>query len=169
MLYHLTVKGFTFAYTHVAMPPLITHAPTKVLAKQWLQAYQFAPIFVAPLILSGGLSNAFLVYLTGQKLYALAALLVASIIPYTALYMEPGVNGAGKWKVHILLRDEDDGFRLKQGGGTKADTAKEGWKKWAEEVEMKEIVEFWAWTNMWRYVVTGIAVVVSGVATVGEK
>jgi hypothetical protein len=151
------------------MPPLITHAPIKVLAKQWLQAYQFAPVFVAPLILSGALSNALLAYLTGQQLYAMAALLTAIIIPYTALYMEPGINGAGKWKVQSLLRDEDDGFRLKQGGGTKADTARENWKRWAEKVEMKEIVEVWARTNMWRYVVTGMAVVISGIATVMQR
>jgi hypothetical protein len=169
VVYLLTVKGFTFAYTHVAMPPLITHAPTKVLAKQWLQAYQFAPVFVAPLILSGALSNVFLAYLTGQKLYAIAALLTATIIPYTALYMEPGINGAGKWKVQLLLRNEDDGIKLKQGGGTKADTAREAWKRWAEKVEMKEVVEVWARTNMWRYVITGVTVVISGIATIKER
>lgn len=151
------------------MPPLIAHAPTKVLAKQWLQAYQFAPVFVAPLIISGALSNAFLAYLTGNRWYVAAAILNGSIIPYTALYMEPGINGAGKWKVQELLRDEDGGFRLKNGNGTKGDTAREGWKRWAETVDMKEIVELWAWTNMWRYVITGMAVVVSGGATVLAK
>jgi hypothetical protein len=153
------------------MPPLLTHAPPKILAKQWLQAYQFAPVFVAPLIIAGTLSNALLAFFTGQESYWAAALMIGSVIPYTAVYMEPGINGAGKWKCQELLKNDDggSGFRLLEGNGTKADTAREGWKRWAEKVEMKEIVEVWAWTNGCRYVLTGIAVVVSGVATVVER
>jgi len=157
--------GLTFTYTHVVIPPLITHAPPKLLAKQWLQAYQFAPIFVAPLIILGVLSNALLAYSTANFLYIVAAIANASIIPYTALYMELGINGAGKWKVQELLRE--DGFSLKGvGQGTDKDTARESWKRWAEKVDMKTIVEMWAWTNMWRYVITGCAVVVSASATI---
>jgi hypothetical protein len=33
-------------------------------------------------------------------------------------------------------------------------------------VDMKTIVERWAWTNAWRYVITGVAVVVSAGAMV---
>lgn len=87
-----------------------------------------------------------------------------SIIPYTALYMEPGVNGAGKWKAQELLHDE---FDLKgQGHGTDKDTARTGWKRWAEKVNMKTIAELWATTNAWRYVITGIATAISATATV---
>jgi hypothetical protein len=146
---------------------MTTHAHPKLLAKQWLQAYQSAPIFVAPLILLGASSNALLAYLTTSRaslLYTTAALANASIIPYTALYMEPGINGAGKWKVQEILREE--GFRLGgKGQGTGRDTAREGAKRWAEGVDMKAVVERWAWVNMWRYVVTAGAVVVSGTAT----
>jgi hypothetical protein len=142
------------------------HAPPKVLAKQWLQAYQFAPAFVAPLILLGMGSNAWLAYLTAEPAYAVAAGLNAVIVPYTAVYMERGVNGAGKWKVKEILRREGEGVLLKDGMGTEADTASEEWKRWAEGVEMKTIVERWAWTNMWRYVITGIAVGVSAGVTI---
>ncbi|KAG9186567.1 hypothetical protein G6011_09675 [Alternaria panax] len=163
--------GFTFAYSHVIIPTLITHAPPKLLAKQWLQAYQFAPIFVAPLILTGASSNALLAYISSRSsssatfLYVVAALVNASIIPYTALYMEPGVNGAGKWKAQKILRDK---FVVLKGAGqgTDKDTASEAAKKWAEKVDMKTIAETWARTNAWRYVITAVATIVSTTATV---
>jgi hypothetical protein len=69
------------------------------------------------------------------------------------------LRGEGREKI-------DDGFVLKGGTGTGADTASEGWKRWAEGVEMKTIVERWAWTNMWRYVITGVAVGVSAGASI---
>lgn len=172
-LTHLTdtLLGFTFAYSHVVVPPMVTHAPPKLLAKQWLQAYQFAPVFVAPLILLGASCNTLLSYLTvgspshASLLYAVAAVGTASIIPYTALYMEPGVNGAGKWKVQVLLRNE--GVVLKGvGQGTDKDTARASAKTWAESVDMQTIVETWARTNAWRYVITSIATVISATATV---
>ncbi|KAL6712283.1 hypothetical protein ACN47E_000160 [Coniothyrium glycines] len=163
--------GFTFAYSHVVIPPLATHAPPKLLAKQWLQAYQFAPVFVAPLILTGTIANAAMAYLTRsarsrvQVLYAAAALATATIIPYTALYMEPGVNGAGKWKVQELLSDE--GFELQQSGqGTDTDTANQKAKHWADSVDMKTIVQSWASINSWRYVITAVATLLSAIATV---
>jgi hypothetical protein len=153
------------------MPPLIAHAPPKLLAKQWLQAYQFAPVFVAPLILLSVSSNALLAYISTKassstaSLYAVAAVASASIIPYTALYMEPGVNGAGKWKVQELLRDE--GYRLKgEGQGTDKDTASNAAKRWAEKVDMKTIAQLWATTNAWRYVITAVATVISATATI---
>ncbi|KAI4707882.1 hypothetical protein J4E89_007511 [Alternaria sp. Ai002NY15] len=159
---------------HVVMPPLITHAPPKLLAKQWLQAYQFAPIFVAPLIISGASSNILLAYLCNDQsssarlLYAVAGLVNVSIIPYTALYMEPGVNGAGKWKAQEILRDES--VVLKGAGqGTDKDTASEAAKKWAEKVDMKTIAETWARTNAWRYVLTAVATVISATATVMRR
>ncbi|KAF1357760.1 hypothetical protein EJ07DRAFT_127699 [Lizonia empirigonia] len=164
------LPGLTFTYSHVVIPPMTTHAPAKLLAKQWLQAYQFAPVVVAPLILLGASSNALLAYLSAgfpsraSSLYAVAAIAIASIVPYTALYMEPGVNGAGKWKAQMLLRGE---FDLKaEGQGTDRDTASASAKRWAENVDMKTIAETWARTNAWRYVVTAVATVVSATATV---
>ncbi|KAI4945973.1 hypothetical protein J4E91_007414 [Alternaria rosae] len=153
---------------------IATIAPAIYTAKQWLQAYQFAPIFVAPLIISGASSNALVAYLSSNSasparlLYVFAALANAIIIPYTALYMEPGVNGAGKWKAQELLRDEE--FVLKSTGqGTDRDTASEAAKKWAEKVDMKTIAETWARTNAWRYVITAAATIISATATVMRR
>ncbi|KAH7094267.1 hypothetical protein FB567DRAFT_585653 [Paraphoma chrysanthemicola] len=149
---------------------MVSHASPKLLARQWLQAYQFAPVFVAPLIILGASSNAVLAYVNVNStrtsyLYGAAALLNTSIIPYTALYMEPGVNGAGKWKAQQLLRE--DGLTLNgRGAGTDKDTASETSKQWAEKVDMKTIAETWARTNAWRYVITGIALVLSTVANI---
>ncbi|KAJ8112887.1 hypothetical protein OPT61_g4855 [Boeremia exigua] len=162
--------GLTFTYSHAVLPPMIAHAPPKLLAKQWLQAYQFAPFFVAPLVLLGASSNGLLAYLSAglpshaSTLYSTAAVAIFSIIPYTALYMEPGINGAGKWKAQELLRGE---FELKgRGQGTDKDTARASWKKWTADVDMKTIAELWVKTNTWRYVVTGIATVISAAATI---
>lgn len=166
-------SGLTFTYTHVVIPPMTNHAPPKLLAKQWLQAYQFAPVIVAPLILLGASSNALLAYLSAglpscaSLLYSVAAIAIASIIPYTALYMEPGVNGAGKWKAQELLSGE---LELKgEGQGTGADTARPAWKRWAESVDMKTIAELWARTNAWRYVITGMATALSAAATINKS
>lgn len=165
--------GFTFAYPHVLIPPLTTHAPPKLLARQWLQAYRFAPTFVAPLVMLGTASNALLAYLffssssfsAAAKLYGLAALATASIAPYTALYMEPGVNGAGKWKARELLGGDEVVFKG-MGRGTERDSATGAAKSWAEGVDMKCIVETWARLNAWRYVITAAATICSAGATV---
>lgn len=147
---------------------MTTHASPKLLARQWLQAYQFAPVFVAPLIVLGATSNAALAYLNADltitsSLYIAAVVLNASIIPYTALYMERGVNGAGKWKAQLLLRE--DGFTLNGNGtGTNKDTASTMSRRWAEKVDMKTIAETWAKTNAWRYVITGVALMLSTIA-----
>ncbi|EDU40248.1 repeatdomain containing protein [Pyrenophora tritici-repentis] len=166
--------GFTFAYTHVAMPPLTTHAPPKLLAKQWFQAYEFAPAYVGPMILLGASSNALLACFTSSSssiiakgLYIVAAGAMASVVPYTMLYMESGVNGAGKCKVQELLREE--GFLLKAKGKGKVtdwDSASERARRWAETVDMKVIVQTWARTNAWRYIISGVATVLSAAATV---
>jgi hypothetical protein len=141
------------------------------MARQWLQAYQIAPIYVAPLILLGASSNAALAYFSPGKsysrtVYTLAAVAIASIIPYTALYMEPGINGAGKWKAQELLREK--GFKLQGSGrtGTSKATARGSAKQWAQTVDMKTIAEMWAKINARRYVITGLATIASAAATI---
>ncbi|KAF1852226.1 uncharacterized protein K460DRAFT_374047 [Cucurbitaria berberidis CBS 394.84] len=121
---------------------MVAHAPPKLLAKQWLLAYQFAPVFVAPVILLGALSNAILAYSTASS--PSPAVATASVIPYTALYMESGQ-------------------------GTDKDTTKAKAKAWAEGVDMKTIANAWAKTNAWRYVITGIVTVISATATAFNK
>ncbi|KAF2106489.1 hypothetical protein BDV96DRAFT_617349 [Lophiotrema nucula] len=164
-------SSLTFAYSYMVTPPLITHAPERLLAKQWLQAYQYAATFVPPLILSGTLSNAYLAYTTPSSklriLYASAAVLVWSIIPVTLLGFEPYVNGAGKWKVQQLLKDEGYYMPEKQGvmPSVYVHTAKPEARRWAEGVEMRDIARLWARLNAWRYRATALAVVLSGVGT----
>jgi hypothetical protein len=147
------------------MANLLATSPTeKLLAKQWYHAYALGPHFVPPLILSGTLSNFLLAYTAKTAVYrashTLAALCVASIIPITLVYMESGVNGAGKWKAASLLRDE--GFELEDTGrripGVALQSASEAAKSWAEGVEMRTIVLTWMRLNMWRCWITGVAV-----------
>jgi hypothetical protein len=163
--------GLTFAYSYMVVPPLIAHAPPKLLAKQWLQAYQYAATFVPPLIMSGTVSNALLAYFASSRsiklAYVTTALMTWSIIPVTLLYFEPNVNGAGKWKVQQILKDE--GYKMIEQEGIMPSpfvhTAKPEARRWAESVEMKEIATKWARLNSWRFVVTALATVISAVGT----
>jgi hypothetical protein len=93
----------------------------------------------------------------------MAAVGIGSIIPYTLLYMEPGVNGAGKWKAESLLKDE--GVKMEDGQGVNKHTATAAARQWAEGQEMKDIVQRWSEINGWRWVITGAAAVASGLAT----
>lgn len=142
-----------------------------MLAKQWLQAYQLGPSFVPPLVVSGTLCNAFLAYSTfsltskiPRTLYVFAAIASISIVPFTKLYMEPGVNGAAKWKAQGLLKGE---VKLGKVGntGVRKDTAMEKSKKWADSVEMKDLVRSWGETNAVRWMITLAGAVASGLAS----
>lgn len=102
-------------------------------------------------------------YPKARALYIMAAVGIASIMPYTLLYMEPGINGAGKWKAESLLRD--DGVKMEDGQGVTKQTATLATRKWAEGQEMKDIVQRWSEINGWRWVIMGFAAVASGLAT----
>lgn len=155
----------------MVVPPLVDHAPPKILARQWLQAYQYAATFVPPLVLSGTFSNALLAYFSKSNklrvLYGSAAVLVWSIMPVTLLYFEPNVNGAGKWKVQKIL--EDEGYKMKENERlmpyVDRQTGKPEAREWAESVEMRDIASLWATLNAGRYVVTAAATVLSAIAT----
>lgn len=77
------------------------------------------------------------------------------------------MNGAGKWKVQQLLQNEQFRMTEKQGilPSVNVQTATKESRTWAENVDMKEIVERWRDLNAWRYRVTALAVVLSAVAT----
>lgn len=138
------------------------------MAKQWFQGYQYGPLWVPPLIIPGTLCNAYLAHIassTSQRnIYAAAAVAIFSIAPITFLYMEPGINGACKWKVQQLL--EDEGFKLSETrlwapsawrhGGTLAA------RRWAEKTSMKDLILFWRKVNNWRNVVGVLAACLSG-------
>lgn len=157
----------TYAYSYMVIPPIVAHASEKVLAKQWLQAYQIAPIYVPPLIVSGALANAYLAYhasaLVLRCLYSAAALLTFSIMPWTLFHFEPGINGAGKWKVQQILGDEADVMPVQKGlfPSPYKDTGTLKAKKWAEGVDMKELAETWAQLNANRYRVAACGLLLS--------
>jgi hypothetical protein len=81
--------------------------------------------------------------------------------------MEPGINGAGKWKAESLLRDE--GLSMEENGRGMPDvrkhTATPAARKWAEGKEMKDIVQRWSEINGWRWMITSVAAVASGAAS----
>lgn len=167
--------GFTASDSLTFVEPIVRHAPNqKVAAKQFFQGYQYGPLWVPPLIAPGTLANALLAYLaktpTQRYFYIAAAAGIFSILPITFLYMEPGINGASKWKVQTLLKDE--GFSMQdttiyypsahRHGSTQRS------RKWAEETDMKDLILFWRKVNNVRFVVAGLAAAASGYATFGE-
>ena len=134
--------------------------------------YQYGPLWVIPLVWPGTVANIYLSYTSpshshARLVYASAAALYFSVLPLTFFYMEPGVNGAAKWKVQILLRDE--GFSMPEGMVWKPSAHRHAstlaTREWAERVEMREIVERWVRTNHLRWVVAGVAAGLSGYAT----
>jgi hypothetical protein len=167
----------------------------KLLARQWLALYQQGPVWVPPLIHTGLLSNLFLAFSSSSSshwhatpheqssssslffesfdsftLHLAAAALTLSILPLTFVWLEPGINGACKWKAEMLLREE--GFSLperKRGSLVAASvvrhSASETSKRWAEGAEMGELVVAWAGRNHVRWVLGIVAGVVSFAAS----
>ena len=81
--------------------------------------------------------------------------------------MEPGINGAGKWKAQSLLKDE--GVVMDENAKVIPDvrkhTATLEARKWADGVEMKDIVQRWSEISGWRWVITSVATVATGAAS----
>jgi len=141
------------------------------MARQWLHGYQYGPLWVPPLVGPGTIANVFLAYIATtsfeRNLYIAAAAGIFSILPITFFYMEPGINGASKWKVQMLLKDE--GFSMPdttiyfphahRHGSTQAS------KRWAEKTDMKELILFWAKVNNFRWAIAFVAAALSGYAT----
>ena len=143
------------------------------MAKQWLHGYQYGPYWVPPLIAPATLSNLYLA-LSSQDpvhrgLYVAAAIGIFSILPITFLYMEPGVNGACKWKVQSLLKDE--GFGMSETSVFVPSSVKHGStqasRRWAEKSSMRELILFWRNVNNFRWVIAGVAAAMSGCASLG--
>ncbi|KAK4553841.1 hypothetical protein LTR86_009016 [Recurvomyces mirabilis] len=165
--------GFTASDSLTFVEPIVRHAPNaKTMAKQWLAGYQYGPLWVPPLIGPGTLANLLLAYTNRydtslRNVYIAAAVGIFSILPITFFYMEPGINGASKWKVQTLLKDE--GFSMKdttiyypsahRHGSTQAS------RRWAETTDMKDLILFWRAVNNWRAVIAIAAAGLSGWAT----
>ncbi|KAK4100219.1 hypothetical protein N658DRAFT_428125 [Parathielavia hyrcaniae] len=161
-----------------------TSTTPKLLARQWLVLYQQGPVWVPPLVYTGLVSNLYLAFSSSSScsssssssfttLHLAAAALTFSIIPITFLYLEPGINGACKWKVEMLLRKEEEeegGFRMppaKTLPSVVRHSASEASRKWAERADMADLVVAWARLNHARWVVGVVAGLVSFVASSG--
>ena len=158
----------------ILVDPLVAHAPNdKTMAKLWLHAYQLGPYWVPPLILPGTISNAYLasVALPGswqRFCYAFAAAGIFSILmPITFFYMEPGINGACKWKVQSLLKDE--GFSMPETTIWKPSAHSHGAtrksRRWAERSSMKDLILHWRSVNNLRWILGGFVALASGWGT----
>jgi hypothetical protein len=167
-----TNTGFTASDSVTFVQPIVDHAPNaKIMAKQWLRGYQYGPLWVPPLVMPGTLSNVFLAAFSPdteqRRMYILAAVGIFCILPITFLYMEPGINGASKWKAQQILGDEwiqmeeTTIFRpsAHKHGSTQAS------RRWAEKTDMKSLILFWRRVNNIRWVVGGLAAMASGYAT----
>lgn len=164
--------GFTASDSLTFVQPIVTHAPNeKTMAKQWYRGYAYGPYWVPPLIAPGTLSNLYLAVMasnhTKSNIYIAAAVAIFSILPITFFYMEPGINGASKWKVQSLLKDE--GFNLPDTSRFVPSSVKHGStqssRRWAETTDMKDLILFWQKINNVRWVIAGVAATLSGYAT----
>lgn len=154
---------------------MVAFATPRLLAKQWLRMYQFGPQWVMPTVLTGTLANAGLAVLAfghdddnaAACAYAVAAAAVLSILPMTFVLFEPGINGACKWKVESLLRDE--GFKLpppRPGRPSAArHSASETARRWADGASMHDLVRYWGKVNHVRWVTGLVAAGASGWAS----
>jgi hypothetical protein len=158
-------------------------------ARQWLALNQQGPRRVPPLIQTGFLANLFLAFFSSSSpqtpsqthLYTSAALLTLSILPLTFLHLEPGINGACKWKAAQLLKTpkEKEGDepappgpplllllpqkkgRFAVAASVERHSASEASKRWAERTDMAGLVEAWARVNWGR---VGLGVVAGGLS-----
>ncbi|KAI5367669.1 hypothetical protein Slin15195_G028000 [Septoria linicola] len=166
--------GVTAQYSFILVDPTIAHAPNeKIMAKLWLQAYQLGPYWVPPLILPGTIANLYLAISSTQSSwqrysYLFAACSIFSILmPITFFYMEPGINGACKWKVQLLLKEE--GFMMpdttiwKPSAHCHGGTQKS--REWAEKTSIIELMLFWRKINNLRWILAALATIASAWAT----
>lgn len=119
----------------------------------------------------GTVSNVYLALIATsavkRNVYIAAACGIFSILPITFFYMEPGINGASKWKVQSLLKDE--GFDMPETTVFMPSSVKHGSteasRRWAEKSDMKDLIKFWQSVNNVRWVIAGVAAMASGYAT----
>lgn len=171
------LAGTVWAYNYILLPPLLDHAPTPVLAKQWLQAYQFGARFVPPLVIASTLSNGLLAWYASKTSlcgrwdtlgsafgrYRIAAGMLPLLITYTVAYMEPGINGELKLKVERL-----SGVDLKEAevlADPWAHTATQAAKRDAEEVSLRGLVKRWGRCNALRLCMALVACTTSATAS----
>jgi hypothetical protein len=153
-----------------------------LLSTQWYAIYKQGPLWVPPLLLSGGIANLYL-YFRGPNHHLgpylrhstlAAGLLVLSLLPFTFFYLEPGINGACKWKHAQLTKElKDDQQTLLSPTALQSivpasvthHTATAASKAWADKADMTELVEGWVRRNHLRWVV---GIVAGGLSFLGS-
>ena len=166
--------GSIFGYNYIFIPPMLKHSEERVVAKQWLEAYQFGARYVRPLVQITTICNAYLVYLAisqapaaslmnaGVPGYVASLLSLPLLMVYTLGVMEPGINGALKAKVEQLVGKED--AQLKRGSvsvGEGRATASRATKEWAEMESLRSLVREWKRCNDWRMAIALVGAVAS--------
>lgn len=142
------------------------------MARMWYHGYSYGPYWVPSIVGPGTLTNVYLAMTspdsTRRSFHLAAAIGIFSILPITFFYMEPGINGACKWKAETLLKDVE-GFHMPQTSIFAPSSVKHGStqasRRWAEETDMKELILFWQRVNNVRWMIGGAAAMLSGYAT----
>lgn len=170
--------GTIFGYNYILIPPILRHSDERVLAKQWLQAYQFGARYVRPLVQTTTACNAYLVYLAvsraptsgmketlvsaGVPGYIAALFSLPLLMAYTLGVMEPGINGALKAKVEKLVGKEEAGLKRDSVPvGEGRETATPATKEWSQTESLRSLIMQWKRCNDWRMVLAGLSAVVS--------
>ncbi|KAK6430538.1 hypothetical protein LTR95_013308 [Oleoguttula sp. CCFEE 5521] len=157
-------------YNYIFIPPLLLHTDDRGLALQWLSAYQFGARYVRPLAVTSTLSSASLLFsaltstssdTTIQISYLIGFLSLPLLLAYTLLVMEPGVNGALKYKAKLLVGKKVR-FQGRAKIGEEHETASEASKKWAEGTGVRDLLAVWKRDNDLRMVVS----LIGGLASV---
>ncbi|OQO08373.1 hypothetical protein B0A48_06243 [Cryoendolithus antarcticus] len=142
--------GTIFGYNYIFIPPLLLHTDDRTLALQWLSAYQFGARYVRPLATASTLSSAYLLFsvlrssnaeLTMRLSYLLGFISLPLLLAYTLMIMEPGVNGALKYKSKLLIGDKVK-FQGRAKVGEEHETASEASKEWAEKTGVRELLAY---------------------------
>ncbi|KAK5731602.1 hypothetical protein LTR17_011194 [Elasticomyces elasticus] len=136
--------------------PIIRLAPPEVAVRQWSKAYALGKATAPPLAIT---SAACFGYLSWQALppksigfgepmviYAIAAALIPSIMPFTLSVMDPGVNN----RLKLLAKDAERSTKL-------TDSVKD---------EVQELLGKWAAMNYVRAVAVGVGAVLGAVASI---
>nr|OQO28328.1 hypothetical protein B0A51_05447 [Rachicladosporium sp. CCFEE 5018] len=165
--------GTIFGYNYIFIPPLLLHTDDRTLALQWLSAYQFGARYVRPLAATSTLSSAYLLYsalgssdtdTTVKLSYLTGFLSLPMLLAYTLLVMEPGVNGALKHKVKLLVGEKVK-FHGRAKVGEEHETASKRSKKWAEKTGVRELLAVWKRDNDLRMAVSLIGALASMVGS----
>lgn len=170
--------GTIFGYNYIFLPPVLKHSEERVLAQQWLEAYQFGARYVRRLMQAIVYCNVYLAARavglarrsepktplanTAMPGHLAAMLVFMSIMAYTLIVMEPGINGALKVKVETIMGENE--VDLKHDNvpvGEERQTATSAWKERAQRESLRSLILVWKRCNDWRMAGAALSAAVS--------